>query len=88
MSYLLIAVGGGFAMALVRNETQRHSATLKIAGQNPIGLLPLSGYGFAIPSFQLQPVFGIAAERVPPNDAASRLSGFGDRSWDSFKNSS
>ena len=28
-------------MTLVRNETQRHSAALKIAGQNPIGLLPL-----------------------------------------------
>ena len=30
-------------MTLVRNETQRHSAALKIAGQNPIGLLPLNG---------------------------------------------
>ena len=28
-------------MTLVRNETQRHSAALKNAGQNPIGLLPL-----------------------------------------------
>ena len=28
-------------MALVRNETQRHSAALKSAGQSPIGLLPL-----------------------------------------------
>lgn len=28
-------------MTAVRNETQRHSAALKSAGQNPIGLLPL-----------------------------------------------
>ena len=28
-------------MTLVRNETQRHSAALKNAGQNPISLLPL-----------------------------------------------
>ena len=33
-SYLLTAVVGGFAMILVRNETQRHSAVLKSAGQN------------------------------------------------------
>lgn len=33
---------GGFAMTLVRNETQRHSAALKRAGQSPIGLLPLN----------------------------------------------
>ena len=33
-------------MTLVRNETQRHSAALKIAGQNPIGLLPLDGFSF------------------------------------------
>ena len=30
-------------MTLVRNETQRHSAALKSAGQNPISLLPLNG---------------------------------------------
>lgn len=42
LSYLLTAVAVGFAMTLVRNETQRHSAALKSAGQNPIGLLPLS----------------------------------------------
>ena len=45
MSYLLTAVAGGFAMTLVRNETQRHSAALKNAGQNPISLLPLDGRG-------------------------------------------
>ena len=42
LSYLLTAVAGGFAMTVVRNETQRHSAALKNAGQNPIGLLPLN----------------------------------------------
>ena len=46
LSYLLTAVAGGFAMTVVRNETQRHSAALKNAGQNPIGLLPLDGFSF------------------------------------------
>jgi hypothetical protein len=32
-------------MTLVRNETQRHSAALKSAGQNPISLLPLDRRG-------------------------------------------
>ena len=41
LPYLLTAVAGGFAVTLVRNETQRHSAALKNAGQKPIGLLPL-----------------------------------------------
>ena len=40
---LLTAVVGDFAMALVRKETQRHSAALKSAGQSPIGLLPFDG---------------------------------------------
>lgn len=35
-------------MTLVRNETQRHSAALKNAGQNPIGLLPLNRSSFKI----------------------------------------
>ena len=63
-----------------------------IAGQwleiNEYRLFPLDLSSSIAPSFQLHPVFGIAAERVPPNDAAARRSGFGDRSWDSFKNSS
>ena len=41
MSDLLTNVAGGFAVTLVRNETQEHSAALKSAGQSPIGLLPL-----------------------------------------------
>lgn len=44
------------------------------------------GFGSVVPSFQLHPVFGIDTERVPPNDAMSRLVGFGDKSWDNFKN--
>ena len=73
-------------MTLVRNETQRHSAALKIAGQNPVVLLPLDGFGSVVPSFQLHPVFGIDMERVPPNAAMSRFVGFGDKSWDNLKN--
>ena len=38
---MLTNVAGGFAATIVRNETQRHSAALKSAGQNPVGLLPL-----------------------------------------------
>ena len=85
-SYLLTAVAGGFAVTFVRNETQQHSAALKIAGQNPVVLLPLDGVGSAVPSFQLHPVFGIDTERVPPNDAMSRFVGLGDKSWDNLKN--
>ena len=73
-------------MTLVRNETQRHSAALKNAGQNPIGLFPLDGVASAVPSLQLHPVFGIDTERVQPNDAMSRFVGFGDKSWDNSKN--
>ncbi|KXB34967.1 hypothetical protein HMPREF3192_00580, partial [Atopobium deltae] len=40
------------------NETQRHSAALKSAGQNPVSLFPLGGYSFAVSSLQLHPVFG------------------------------
>ena len=53
-SYLLTAVAGGFAVTFVRNETQQHSAALKIAGQNPVSLLPLDNikvlrfYDFAL----------------------------------------
>ena len=89
MSDLLTAVAGGFAMTLVRNETQRHSAALKSAGQTPIGLLPLDGFGSAVPSLQLRPVFGAVSNRVPPGNAMSYFVvcfvGFGDKSWDNFK---
>ena len=51
-------------MTLVRNETQRHSAALKIAGQNPIGLLPLDGFSFTVPTFQLSSVFDAVSNRL------------------------
>ena len=73
-------------MTLVRNETQRHSAALKSAGQNPVSLLPLDGFGSAVPSLQLRPVFGAVSSRVPPGNAMSRFVGFGDKSWDNSKN--
>ena len=73
-------------MTVVRNETQRHSAALKSAGQSPIGLLPLDGFGSAVPPLQLHPVFAAVSNRVPPGDAMSRFVGFGDKSWDNSKN--
>ena len=86
LPYLLTNVAGGFAMTLVRNETQRHSAALKSADQSLIGLFPLDGFGSSVPSLQLHPVFGAASSRVPPGNAVSCFVGFGDKSWDSFKN--
>ena len=85
-SYLLTVVAGGFAVTLVRNETQQHSAALKSAGQNPVSLLPLGGSGSAVPLFQLHPVFGAVSRRVPPGNAMSRFVGFGDKSGDNSKN--
>ena len=73
-------------MTLVQNETQRHSAALKSAGQNSVVLLPLDGFGSSVPSLQLHPVFGAASSRVPPGDTMSRFVGFGDKSWDNSKN--
>ena len=52
-----------------------------------VGPFPLDGPGFAAPSFQLRPVSHAASKRVPPNNAVSRFVGFGDKGWDSFKNS-
>ena len=43
------------------SRTKRNSPAqwaLKNAGQNPISLLPLGGYSFAVSSLQLHPVFG------------------------------
>ena len=73
-------------MTLVRNETQRHSAALKSAGQNPVSLLPLDGFGSAVPSFQLHPVFSAVSNRMPSGNAMLCFVGFGDKSWDNFKN--
>ena len=49
-------------------------------------LFPLDGFGSAVPSLQLHPVFGAASSRVPPGDNMSRFVGFGDKSWDNSKN--
>lgn len=86
-SYLLTVVSGGFAVTLVRSKTKRHSVALKSAGQSPIGLLPLGGSGSAVPLFQLHPVFGAVSNRMPPGSTTWLFVGFGDKSWDSFKNS-
>lgn len=86
LSLLLTVVAGGFAVALVRNETQEHSAILKRAGQNSVSLLPLDGFGSSVPSLQLHPVFAAVSNRVPSGNAMSRFVGFGDKSWDNFKN--
>ena len=86
LSYLFTIVAGGFVMILVRNETQRHSAALKIAGQNPVVLLPLDGFSSAVTSFQLHPVFGAVSSRVPPSNTVSCFVGLGDKSRDNFKN--
>lgn len=51
-----------------------------------ISLFPLDGFGSAVPSLQLHPVFGAASSRVPPGDTMSRFVGFGDKSWDNLKN--
>ena len=49
-------------------------------------LLPLDGFGSAVPSLQLHPVFGAASSRVPPGDTMSCFVGLGDKSWDNSKN--
>ena len=86
LPYLLTNVAGGFAVTLIRNKTQRHSAALKSAGQNPIGLFPLDGFGSAASSFQLRPVFAADSNRVPPSNTMSCFVGSGDKSRDNFRN--
>ncbi|WP_143249698.1 hypothetical protein [Bifidobacterium breve] len=51
-----------------------------------IALFPLDGFGSAVPSFQLHPVFGSVSIRVPPSNTVSCFVGFGDKSWDNLKN--
>ena len=85
MSDLLTNVAGGFAVTLVRNETQEHSTALKRAGQSSVGLLPLDGIGSDVPSFQLHPVFGAVSNRVPSGNAVSCFVGFGVENRDNFK---
>ncbi len=45
-------------------------------------LFPLDGFGSAVPSFQLCPVFGVVSSRVPSGNTISCFVGFGDKSWD------
>lgn len=49
-------------------------------------LSPLDGFGSAVLSFRLHPVFGAVSNRVPPGDTLSRFVGFGDKSRDNSKN--
>ena len=49
-------------------------------------LFPFDDVGSAIPPLQLRPVFGVASSRVPSGNAMSCSIGFGDKSWDNFKN--
>ena len=44
------------------------------------------GFGSAVLSFRLHPVFGAVSNRVPPGDTLSRFVGFGDKSRDNSKN--
>ena len=80
-------VAGGFALlpyAATLCGTQRtENLRLEIAFR----LLPLDGFGSAVPSFQLHPVFGAVSSRVPSGNAMSCFIGFGDKSWDNSKNS-
>ena len=51
-----------------------------------LSLFPLDGFGSAVPSFQLHPVFGAVSNRMPSGNAMLCFVGFGDKSWDNFKN--
>ena len=77
---------GGFALRRCRNSIRRYSATPKCELRSQFPLLPLDGVGSAVPSFQLHPVFGVVSNRMPPNNTMSCFVGFGDKSWDNFKN--
>lgn len=55
-------------------------------GRCRFSLLPLDGFGSAVPSFQLHPVFGSVSSRVPPSNTVSCFVSFGDKSWDNLKN--
>lgn len=60
-------------------ETRCVTVRLKI-------LFPLDGFGSAVPSFQLHPVFGSVSSRVPPSNTVSCFVGSGGKSRDSFRN--
>ena len=77
---------GGFALRRCRNSIRRYSAAPKREFRSQFPLFPLDGFGSAVPSFQLHPVFGGVSKQVPPGNAMSCFVGFGDKSWDNFKN--
>ena len=77
---------GGFALRRCRNSIRRYSAAPKCEFRSQFLLLPLDGFGSAVPSFQLHPVFGAVSNRVPPGNAMSCFVGLGDKSWDNSKN--
>ena len=76
----------GFTLRRCRNSTRQYSAASKCESGSQFSLFPLDGFGSAVPSFQLHPVFGAVSNRVPPGNAMSCFIGFGDKSWDNFKN--
>ena len=78
---------GGFALRRCRNSIRRYSATPKCELRSQFPLLPLGGSGSAVPLFQLHPVFGAVSNRMPPGSTTWLFVDFGDKSWDSFKNS-
>ena len=77
---------GGFALRRCRNSIRRYSAAPKRKFRSQFSLLPLDGFGSAVPSFQLHPVFGSVSSRVPPSNTVSCFVSFGDKSWDNLKN--
>ena len=77
---------GGFVLRRCRNSTRRYSAAPKREFRSQLPLFPLDGFGSAVPSFQLHPVFGSVSIRVPPSNTVSCFVGFGDKSRDNFKN--
>ncbi len=77
---------GGFVLRRCRNSIRRYSAAPKREFRSQFPLFPLDGFGSAVPSFQLHPVFGSVSSRVPPSNTVSRFVGFGDKSWDNSKN--
>ena len=77
---------GGFVLRRCRNSIRRYSAAPKREFRSQFPLFPLDGFGSAVPSFQLHPVFGAVSNRVPPGNAMSCFVGLGDKSWDNSKN--
>ena len=77
---------GGFALWRCRNSIRRYSAAPKHEFKSQFPLFPLDGFGSAVPSFQLHPVFASVSSRVPPSNTVSCFVGFGDKSRDNFKN--